>query len=327
MAIVSGCGNGSSGDSGPAAGASASTDGPSIPYDITTTTGMVTDIVRNVAGDRARVVGIIGEGVDPHLYVPTRSNVASLMEADVVFYSGLLLEGKMTDTLIRVATSGRPVYAVTELVDEASLLEPAEFAGLFDPHLWMDVSGWMLAVQAVAGALGEFDPADAAGYAARADAYAATLEQLHEYAIRVLGSIPEQQRVLVTAHDAFNYFGRAYGLDVMGIQGVSTESEAGLDDINRLVDTLVSRRIEAVFVETTVAERNVRALIEGAAARGHTVVIGGELFSDAMGQTGTYEGTYIGMLDHNATTVARSLGGQAPERGFQGNLSHVAGRE
>lgn len=327
ITLVSGCGNAGGGGSDleSAAGAASTADAPAIPYDITTTTGMVTDIVRNVAGDRAQVVGIIGEGVDPHLYVPTRSNVASLMDADVVFYSGLLLEGKMTDTLIRVATSGRPVYAVTELVDDASLLEPEGFAGHFDPHLWMDVSGWTLAVQAVAGTLSEFDPADAAGYADRADTYAGTLEQLHEYALQVLGSIPETQRVLVTAHDAFNYFGRAYGLDVMGIQGVSTESEAGLDDINRLVETLVSRRIEAVFVETTVADRNVRALIEGAAARGHTVVIGGELFSDAMGQPGTYEGTYIGMLDHNITTVARSLGGDAPERGFQGKLTHAVG--
>lgn len=322
--LLTGCGNGSS-NTPAAKEATGGVGTPAIPYDITATTGMVTDIVRNVAGDRARVVGIIGEGVDPHLYVPTRSNVASLMDADVVFYSGLLLEGKMTDTLIRVATSGRPVYAVTELVDEASLLEPEEFSGLFDPHLWMDVSGWILAVRAVAGTLSEFDPVDAAGYTARADTYSTTLEQLHEYALQVLGSIPEQQRVLVTAHDAFNYFGHAYGLEVMGIQGVSTESEAGLDDINRLVETLVSRRIRAVFVETTVADRNVRALIEGAAAGGHSVVIGGELFSDAMGQAGTYEGTYIGMLDHNVTTVARSLGGQAPERGFQGKLSYAAG--
>ena len=292
------------------------------PYRISATTGMVADIVRQVAGDRGEVTSIIGEGVDPHLYVPTRSDVAALIEADIVFYSGLLLEGKMTDSLIRVARN-RPVHAVTELVDESHLLAPEEFAGHFDPHLWMDVSGWMQAVDAVTEALADFDRAGTDGYRERATRYAATLAELHEYAGRALGSIPEQQRIMVTAHDAFNYFGRAYGLEVEGIQGMSTESEAGLDRINRLVDLLVAREIRAVFVETTIAARNVQALIEGAAARGHAVVVGGELFSDAMGQPGTYEGTYVGMLDHNVTTVARALGGDAPERGFQGKLSHV----
>ena len=226
---------------------------------------MVADIVRQVAGDRGEVTTIIGEGVDPHLYVPTRSDVAALMEADIVFYSGLLLEGKMTDTLIRVARSGRPVHAVTELVDESLLLQPEEFAGHFDPHLWMDVAGWMQAVNAVTEALVAFDPEGREGYRERSESYSETLAELHEYAQRVLGSIPEQQRILVTAHDAFNYFGRAYGLEVAGIQGISTESEAGLDRINRLVDLLVTRQISAVFVETTIADRNVRALIEGAA--------------------------------------------------------------
>ena len=299
-------------------------DAHDFPYRVAATIGMVADIVRQVAGDRGAVTAIIGEGVDPHLYVPTRSDVAALMEADVVFYSGLLLEGKMTDTLIRVARSGRPVHAVTELVDESALLAPEEFAGHFDPHLWMDVSGWMQAVDAVTGALAEFDPAGGAGYRERGAGYRATLSELHDYALNAIGSIPERQRILVTAHDAFNYFGRAYGLEVEGIQGMSTESEAGLDRINRLVDLLVTRQVGAVFVETTIADRNVRALIEGAAARGHEVVIGGELFSDAMGPPGTYEGTYVGMLDHNITTVARALGGNAPERGFQGKLSHAA---
>ena len=312
----------------PATGSGAAADGAVVrdyPYRVAATIGMVADIVRQVAGDRGEVTAIIGEGVDPHLYVPTRSDVAALMEADIVFYSGLLLEGKMTDTLIRVARGGRPVHAVTELVDESALLAPEEFAGHFDPHLWMDVSGWMLAVDAVTGALAVFDPDGADGYRERAAAYRATLAELHDYGLGAVGSIPERQRILVTAHDAFNYFGRAYGLEVEGIQGMSTESEAGLDRINRLVDLLVTREIEAVFVETTIADRNVRALIEGAAARGHEVEVGGELFSDAMGPPGTYEGTYVGMLDHNITTVARALGGEAPELGFQGLLSRKAG--
>jgi manganese/zinc/iron transport system substrate-binding protein len=291
----------------------------SYPLTITTTTGMVTDIVRQVAGDRAEVVGIIGEGVDPHLYKPTRGDVARLMEADVVFYSGLLLEGKMTDTLIQVSNR-KPVFAVTEQVDESYLLEPEGFAGHFDPHLWMDAQGWIQAVEAVARALSEVDPKNADYYRDNADRYLAELEELDAYVERIVGSIPRGSRVLVTAHDAFNYFGRAYGIEVVGIQGISTESEAGLDDINQLVDLLVDKQVVAVFVETSVADKNVRALLEGARARGHDVTIGGELYSDAMGPPGTYEGTYIGMIDHNATVIARALGGDAPERGMNGEL-------
>ncbi|MBI2192852.1 MAG: zinc ABC transporter substrate-binding protein [Planctomycetes bacterium] len=282
---------------------------------------MVTDIVRQVAGDKARVEGIIGQGVDPHLYKPTRNDVAALLRADVVFYSGLMLEGKMTDTLIKVARSGKPIYAVTELIDEKYLLEPREFQGHYDPHVWMDVQGWMKGVEAVAKALGEYDAPDAAVYEERAKAYVAELQNLDGYARKVIGGIPQKSRVLITAHDAFNYFGRAYDMEVLGIQGISTESEAGLKDLNRLVDLIVERDIQAVFVETSVAEKNVRALVEGARARGKSVVIGGMLYSDAMGAPGTYEGTYMGMMDHNVTTIALALGGQASPLGMQGRLA------
>jgi manganese/zinc/iron transport system substrate-binding protein len=290
------------------------------PYTIVATVGMVTDVVRHVAGDRADVTGLMGSGVDPHLYKPTRSDVQRMLGADVIFYNGLLLEGKMTDSLIRAATSGKKVHAVTELLDEQYLLEPEEFAGLYDPHVWMDPSAWARAIDVVRDKLIEFDPAGEDEYRANAKAYAAELAALDEYATRVLGSVPEEQRVLVTAHDAFNYFGRRFGYEVVGIQGISTESEAGVQDIERLVDLLVDRNIRAVFVESTVSERNINALITGARARGHEVIIGGELFSDAMGDDGTYEGSYIGMIDHNVTTVARALGGDAPERGMSGRL-------
>ena len=288
-------------------------------HKVTATTGMVADIVRAVAQDKAEVHGIIGEGVDPHLYKPTRADVASLMEADIVFYSGLLLEGKMSDVLVKISRD-RPVHAVTESVDESYLLEPPEFKGHFDPHLWMDVKGWMQAVTAVEKALADFDETNKEAYAANAKAYLEQLETLDQYAKETIASIPEESRVLVTAHDAFNYLGRAYGLEVIGIQGISTESEAGLDDLNKLVDLLVQRKIKAVFVETSVADKNVRALIEGAKARGFEVTVGGELFSDAMGPPGTYEGTYIGMIDHNVTTIVRALGGKAPSRGLNGKL-------
>lgn len=290
-------------------------------YTIVATVGMVSDVVRNIAGDRAEVMGLMGSGVDPHLYKPTRSDVQRMLGADVIFYNGLLLEGKLTDTLIRAATSGKKVYPVTELLDEKFLLEPDEFEGLYDPHVWMDPSAWARTVDVVRDKLIEFDPAGESTYRAHAESYAAQIATLDAYATRVLASVPEGQRVLVTAHDAFNYFGRRFGYEVVGIQGISTESEAGVQDIERLVKLLVDRRIGAVFVESTVSERNINALIAGARARGHEVVIGGKLYSDAMGDDGTYEGTYIGMIDHNVTTVARALGGEAPELGMNGRLS------
>lgn len=286
---------------------------PAEPYKVVGTVGMITDIVRNVAGDYAQVEGIIGEGVDPHLYKPTRGDVVKLSQADVVFYNGLLLEGKMTDVLVRVATTGKPVKAVTEAIlnETDYLLEKDDGSEYTDPHVWMDVSGWLRAVPVVAETLAEFDPAHAEAYRANAAAYIAKLEALDAYAKAAMATIPESQRVLVTAHDAFQYMGRAYGIEVRGIQGVSTESEAGVRDLEELVDFIVEREIPAVFVETSVADKNVRALIEGAQSRGHNVEIGGSLFSDAMGQPGTYEGTYIGMIDHNVTTIVNALGGTA----------------
>jgi len=290
-------------------------------YTIATTVGMVTDITRIVAGDRAEVLGLLGEGVDPHLYKPTRSDIQRLMSADVILYSGLLLEGKMTDSLIRAATAGKKVYAVTELLDEKFLLEPEDFKGHQDPHVWMDPKAWAKAVEVVRDKLSEYDTAGKETYHANAAAYLKQLDELDVYSTRILGSVPEKQRVLVTAHDAFNYFGRRFGFEVVGIQGISTESEAGLKDIERIVNLLVDRKVGAVFVESTVSDRNIKALLAGAKARGHEVKIGGRLFSDAMGAPGTYEGTYIGMIDHNVTVIARALGGEAPQTGMQGKLA------
>jgi len=289
------------------------------PYKVGTTVGMVADIVKQVAGGKARVTNIIGSGVDPHVYNPTRSDVAVLIKSDIIFYSGLLLEGQMSDILLKVSKR-RPVYAVTELLKGDYLIHDNQ-TNHHDPHVWMDVQGWMKAVEVVEQSLSEFDPKHSSFYRKNADRLLKDLAALDAYARRVIASIPKEQRVMVTAHDAFKYLGRAYDLEVLGIQGISTESEAGLKDINRLVDLLVRRKVKAVFVESSVSEKNIRALIEGAASRGHKVVIGGELFSDAMGKPGTYEGTYIGMIDHNATTIAKALGGTAPEKGMQGKLS------
>ncbi len=282
-------------------------------YKIVSTVGMITDVVRHVAGEHAEVAGLIGEGVDPHLYQPTRGDVVKLQQADVIFYNGLLLEGKMADVLSRMANSGKPVHAVTEriLQDDAYIMMQDDGSGYADPHVWMDVAAWRTGVEVIAEALAAYDPANAADYRSRAAAYSSKLKALHQYALDAMATIPADQRVLVTAHDAFQYMGRVYGLEVRGIQGISTESEAGLRDVETLIHFIVERRIPAVFVETSVSDKNIRALIEGARARGHAVRIGGALFSDAMGKPGTYQGTYIGMIDHNVTTIVNALGGQA----------------
>ncbi|QDU39259.1 Periplasmic zinc-binding protein TroA precursor [Maioricimonas rarisocia] len=320
LACLIGCADGPA-TSSPATGESGNgSSGREGKIQAVATVGMVADLVRNVGGEHVDVTQIMGAGVDPHLYKSTRDDVATIMSADIVFYAGLMLEGKMSDTLVTVARQ-KPVYAVTELISQDSLLEPDDFAGHYDPHVWMDVATWSQCVSAVANALSEFDPAHAEEYVGNAEEYRKRLEQLHEYGRSSIASIPESSRVLITSHDAFNYFGRAYGLEVQGVQGLSTESEAGLQRINGLVDLLVERRVRAVFVESSVPRKNIEALVDGARSRGHEVVIGGELYSDAMGQPGTYEGTYEGMLDHNITVVTRSLGGNAPPGGLNNRLA------
>ena len=288
---------------------------------IVTTTGMVTDIVRRVVGSHGTVSGLIEAGGDPHLFKPTRGDVKQLYDADVVFYSGLKLEGRMSETFEQLARTGKPVFVVTEKIDAASLRTPPEFEGHHDPHVWMDVSLWSQCVEQVAESLAKLDPPHADEYHQNATAYREELTKLDEYVKKSIASIPKPQRVLVTAHDAFGYFSQAYGIEVQSVQGVSTESEAGVLDVNRLVDFLVERKLPAIFVESSVNAKNIQPIIEGAASRGVTVRVGGELFSDAMGNEGTYTGTYIGMIDHNATLITRALGGDAPEKGLNGKLS------
>ncbi|MFC0019230.1 metal ABC transporter solute-binding protein, Zn/Mn family [Roseibacillus persicicus] len=295
--------------------------GPSqYPVPITATTGMITDLVRQVGGEHVEVTGLIGEGIDPHLYKPTRSDLVALSGADVIFYNGLKLEGKMEDTLMKMGKRGKPVVAITRDLQKKNDYLMGGTAHP-DPHVWMDVSGWLTTVTTVADELSAFDPKHAENYSQNAQALSQELEALDQYARESLATIPPGQRVLVTAHDAFGYLGRAYGIEVKGIQGISTESEAGVKDIENLVNYLVERKIPAVFVESSVSDQNVKALLEGAKARGHQVRIGGKLFSDAMGPTGTYEGTYLGMIDHNVTTITRALGGTAPAKGLNGKLS------
>jgi manganese/zinc/iron transport system substrate-binding protein len=283
------------------------------------------DAVRQVAGEHAEVESLMGQGVDPHLYKPTRSDIVAMRRADIVFANGLLLEGKMTDALTRLRDAGREVVFVGESVDSDGLLHPEYFEGAPDPHVWMDLSLWIGCVERIGEALAGMDPPNASDYEANARAYVERIEELDGYAERVLGTVAPDMRVLITAHDAFNYFGRRYGFEVIGIQGISTESEAGVRDIEQLVDLLVELSIPSVFVESTVSDRNVRALIAGAGARGHEVSMGVSLFSDAMGEPGAYEGTFIGMFDHNVTSIVRALGGDAPVGGMRGQLTAAGG--
>ena len=288
--------------------------------DVVATTGMIADAAQIIGGDHVEVKALMGPGVDPHAYRQTRTDIVAMANADLVLWNGLYLEAQMEDFLIDLGKDGN-VIAVAGSVPENLLIGSEDYENRFDPHVWMNPNLWARVIVNVRDALIEVEPESADIFSANADAYLAELTELSRYTTEVLSSVPVESRVVLSAHDAFNYFGNAYGFEVVGIQGISTESEAGLRRIAELVDMLVERDIRAVFVETSVSDRNVRALIEGAAAEGHTVVIGGELFSDAMGEPGTYEGTYIGMIDSNATTIATALGGQAPELGMKGLLN------
>jgi manganese/zinc/iron transport system substrate-binding protein len=278
---------------------------------VVATTAMIGDVAREVGGDRVRVTAMMGEGVDPHLYKASPGDVRLLAGADLILHNGLHLEGRLGDVIERM-TARTSVVRVTEGIPEDKLMRLAESSDQVDPHAWFDASLWGVVADRVRDALIEKDPAGKDLLAANAAAYGAILDDLHAYAMATLATIPEPNRVMVTAHDAFGYFGAAYGLEVLGIQGISTDSEASLRDINALVDTLVSRRVPAVFIESSVPRKTVDALIEGCKGRGHSVVVGGELFSDAMGRAGTLGGTYVGMIVHNVEVVTRSLGGVVP---------------
>ena len=287
-------------------GAPAADSGPGGPLEIVATTNIIADTARRIAGDDARVTGLMGPGVDPHLYKASEGDVRRLAEADLVLYNGLHLEGKMGDILVKMA-SRRPVVAVAGSIPEASLLEPPQLAGLYDPHVWFDVSLWATSLDVIAEELARLDPEHAEGYRRRAAEYAAELEALDAWVAEQVATIPEEHRILITAHDAFGYFGRRYGIRVVGIQGISTLAEAGLEDVERVVDLVVESGVPAIFVESSVSPRTVQAVQAAAAARGRPVEIGGQLFSDALGAEGTPEGTYAGMVRHNVETIAEAL--------------------
>jgi len=293
--LLAGCGGATTGQ----------TDGK---INVVTTVGMIADLVSNIGGEHVEVVQLMGPGVDPHLYTATESDVNKLLDAQIVFYGGLDLEARMVEIFEQMAKD-RPAIPVGEAVPEDERLTKPD-SNLTDPHIWMDVQLWMLAAGGVRDELSKFDPANESTYTANAEAYLERLSALDEYAREQIERIPEQQRVLVTAHDACQYFGRAYGIEVFAPQGISTATEAGVDDIRRVVDLVVERQIPALFVESSVSPDTVEAIQQGAQARGQEVTIGGQLYSDSMGEPGTPDGTYEGMIRHNVDTIVAALLGE-----------------
>lgn len=274
---------------------------------IVTTTGMITDIVKNVGGEKVQVIGLMGPGIDPHLYKATGKDIERLSSADIIFYNGLHLEAKMADLLGDMSGDTKS-FAVAESVSKELLISLPDTNGQYDPHLWFDVSLWMKAVEYVRDTLSEYKPDIKADINRNAKQYLDKLTQLHQDVKTQVESVPVERRVLITAHDAFNYFGNAYGFEVRGLQGISTVAKASIADVQELATFIAKRRIPAIFVETSVSVRNLEAVKAAVESKGYEVQIGGELFSDAMGSEGTPEATYIGMVRHNIDTIVSALG-------------------
>jgi manganese/zinc/iron transport system substrate-binding protein len=290
------------------------------PSKVVTTTTMIADTIRAIGGANVTVSALMGPSIDPHLYKPTRGDIAQMSSSDIIFVNGLLLEGKFEETFDRLQTGGKNVVYLGDFLPKSDLRSPPEFKNHYDPHIWMAPSLWKKISKIMLTKLVELQPQAKKDLESRYQTFIQTLEKLDEYAKKTTSEIPRGSKVLVTAHDAFGYFGHFYNLQVLSIQGISTESEAGVREIEELVDFIVLHKIPAVFVESTVSTRNINALVEGCKSRGFSLKIGGELFSDGMGQSGTYLGTYPGMIDHNITTIGRALGANVPEQGLVGLL-------
>ncbi|AUS87253.1 manganese transporter [Lysinibacillus sp. YS11] len=286
-------------------GCSAETEGEKEGI-VVATTGQIADAIKEISGDHLQVSALMGPGVDPHLYKATQSDLSKLDKAEVIFYNGLHLEGQMLDIFEQMAKD-KTVLAVGETLDEKQLLASDTDAMLHDPHIWFDVELWKGVVKAISTQLQEEYPEFKEDFQTNEAAYLKKLDDLQSYAEKRVNEIPQQQRILVTAHDAFNYFGRSQGFEVRGLQGLSTDSEYGVKDVQEMVDFLVENKIKALFIESSVSDKAMKAVIEGAKEKGHDIVIGGELFSDAMGAEGTTEGTYIGMYQHNIDTIVDAL--------------------
>jgi manganese/zinc/iron transport system substrate-binding protein len=280
--------------------------GPGEKIKIVATTGMIQDAVAEIAGEHADVISLMGPGVDPHLYKATHGDLERLTDADIIFYNGLHLEGKMGEIFENLARL-KPVVALGEEIPEERLRKVPGFQGAYDPHIWFDVKLWKEAVRAASEFLQEYDSARKDEYELRSQKYLQQLDSLDQAVRQSIGEIPEAQRVLITAHDAFGYFGDAYRIEVRGLQGISTLSEFGLRDVTELVDFIIRRKVKAIFVETSVSARSIEAVMEGCQQKNWNVKIGGSLYSDAMGTAGTAAGTYIGMVSANVKIIVESL--------------------
>lgn len=273
---------------------------------VVTTTGQVADAVKRIAGDMVEVKSLMGPGVDPHLYKATQGDLQVLEDADIIFYNGLELEGKMSDIFEKMKKE-KSVVAIGEVVPKERILNDEAHPELFDPHIWFDIDVWKIATQEITKTLAKEFSTNEEQFKENEVKFFQELDELNEWTKERISEIPKEQRVLVTAHDAFNYFGESNGMEVRGLQGLSTDAEYGLKDIQNVVNFLVEQNIKAVFIESSVSDKAMNAVIEGAKEKGHTIQIGGELYSDAMGAEGTEEGTYIGMYKHNVNTIVDSL--------------------
>mgnify|MGYP001220626626 CR=1 FL=1 len=279
---------------------------PSQKLKVVSTIGMISDIVNEIGGDKIEGIALMGPGVDPHLYRPSEGDVRKLNEAHLIFYNGLHLESKML-TLFDHVKKNKPVVAVTQTIPESRLLTPPEFEGFHDPHVWFDLGLWEFAVDVITTALIELLPAEENFFLTQKDRYLTDLRALKQVSLAAVQTIPVEQRVLVTAHDAFNYFGQFYDFEVKALQGISTQSEAGIEDVQALVQFIVDRQIPAIFVESSIPKRHLQAVQESVKSKGWNVEIGGELYSDALGAPDSAAGTYLGMIQHNVNEIVTAL--------------------
>jgi manganese/zinc/iron transport system substrate-binding protein len=298
LAFAAGCGSSPAGDD---------QDLTNRSIRVVATTGMIGDLVSRIGGDRVEVTTLMGPGVDPHLYRATAGDVSRMRRADLIVYNGLHLEGRMADLFEQMQGRGVRTLPVAAALGRDAMIVSEEFAGNYDPHIWFDVSLWMQTAPFVADALAGMDPAHAEYYARNAEAYAEELQNLHQYVLDRAYELEEARRILVTAHDAFGYFGRVYGFEVRGLQGISTATEAGTADVQALAQFIAYQRIPSIFVETSVSSRHIEAVRAAVRARGFDVEIGGELYSDALGSPGSGADSYIGMVRHNINTIVEGL--------------------
>ncbi len=274
---------------------------------VVTTTSMITDLVKIIGGDKIDVQGLMGAGVDPHLYKASEGDVGKLSDADVIFYNGLHLEGKLEDVFENMRHQNKITIAISDVIDRKELIDSELFASNYDPHIWFDISNWEKITGFVITKLSEVNKKNAKIFQENGDKYLVELAELKKEIANSINELPVEKRILVTAHDAFNYFGKAYEFNVVGLQGLSTATEAGVQDVQRMASFIIEHSVKAVFVESSVPKRTVEALQESVKSKGHEIVIGGTLFSDALGDYGTVEGTYIGMYKYNIKVIIDAL--------------------